>query len=73
MLSRYCAKGMHTALTAQRANHFSVLIIGGGQAALSISYYLKQKDVRHMILEKNRIGHAWRDERWDSFCLVTPN
>ena len=52
---------------------FSVLVIGGGQAGLSISYYLKQKNVSHMILEKNRIGHAWRSERWDTFCLVTPN
>jgi putative flavoprotein involved in K+ transport len=56
-----------------KANHFSVLIIGGGQAGLSISYYLKQQNVSHMILEKHRIGHAWRSERWDSFCLVTPN
>jgi len=60
--------------TQQQPMHrFSVLVIGGGQAGLSISYYLKQKNVSHMILEKNRIGHAWRSERWDTFCLVTPN
>ncbi|NGZ83269.1 MSMEG_0569 family flavin-dependent oxidoreductase [Duganella aceris] len=54
-------------------NHYDVLIIGGGQAGLSISYLLKQQGLSHLILEKNLLGHAWRSERWDSFCLVTPN
>lgn len=53
--------------------HYQVLIIGGGQAGLSMSYLLRQQGISHLILEKNRLGHAWRDERWDSFCLVTPN
>ncbi|HWZ46643.1 MAG TPA: FAD-dependent monooxygenase, partial [Herbaspirillum sp.] len=55
------------------ATHYPVLIIGGGQAGLSISYYLKQQGIAHLILEKNQLGHAWRNERWDTFCLVTPN
>jgi hypothetical protein len=25
------------------------------------------------VLERDHIGHEWRDRRWDSFCLVTPN
>lgn len=50
-----------------------VLIIGGGQAGLSASYLLKQRKIDHLILEKHRIAHAWRSERWDTFCLVTPN
>jgi putative flavoprotein involved in K+ transport len=54
-------------------NHYDVLIIGGGQAGLSLSYLLKQQGRSHLILEKNLLGHAWRSERWDSFCLVTPN
>jgi putative flavoprotein involved in K+ transport len=53
--------------------HYQVLIVGGGQAGLSLSYLLKQQGLSHLILEKNRLGHAWRSERWDSFCLVTPN
>ena len=53
--------------------HYPVVIIGGGQAGLSMSYCLKQKNIAHLVIEKNRIGHAWRSERWDSFCLVTPN
>jgi putative flavoprotein involved in K+ transport len=47
--------------------------VGGGQAGLSMSYCLKQLGVDHVVLEKNRIAHEWRERRWDSFCLVTPN
>lgn len=50
-----------------------VLIIGAGQAGLGLSYYLKQADVEHLVLDKGRLGNSWRAERWDSFCLVTPN
>ncbi len=53
--------------------HVPVLIVGGGQGGLSLSYLLKQQDIEHLILEKHRIGHSWRAERWDSFCLVTQN
>ncbi len=52
---------------------YDTVIIGGGQAGLSVSYFLTQHDCDHTILEKNRIGEAWRSERWDSFTLVTPN
>lgn len=51
----------------------SVVVIGAGQAGLSMSYLLKQRDIEHVVLEKHRVGHSWRSERWDSFCLVTPN
>jgi putative flavoprotein involved in K+ transport len=62
-----------TPRSTPQSTHYPVLIIGGGQAGLSISYYLKQQGIAHLILEKNRLGHAWRSERWDTFCLVTPN
>ncbi|OUM03498.1 MSMEG_0569 family flavin-dependent oxidoreductase [Variovorax sp. JS1663] len=55
------------------ATRYSVVVIGGGQAGLSTSYYLKSAGIDHVVLEKRRIGHSWRSERWDSFCLVTPN
>ena len=54
-------------------SHYSVIIIGGGQAGLSASYCLKRRQIDHVVFEKHRIGHSWRDKRWDSFCLVTPN
>ena len=54
-------------------SHYSVIIVGGGQAGLSISYCLHQRQIDHIVFEKHRIGHSWRSQRWDSFCLVTPN
>lgn len=56
-----------------RRPHYEVIVVGGGQAGLSVSHYLKQRGIGHMIFEKNRIAHSWRADRWDSFCLVTPN
>ncbi|NOW47745.1 putative flavoprotein involved in K+ transport [Novosphingobium sp. SG751A] len=53
--------------------HVPVIIVGGGQGGLSLSFLLQQQGIEHLILEKHRIAHAWRSERWDSFCLVTPN
>ncbi|HUH84780.1 MAG TPA: MSMEG_0569 family flavin-dependent oxidoreductase [Stellaceae bacterium] len=52
---------------------FPVIIIGGGQSGLSISWHLCRRGIDHVILERHVLGHAWRAERWDSFCLVTPN
>ncbi|MDX2239606.1 MAG: MSMEG_0569 family flavin-dependent oxidoreductase [Leptolyngbyaceae cyanobacterium bins.302] len=54
-------------------SHYPVVIVGGGQAGLSMSYCLKQRGFDHIIFEKHTIAHAWRSQRWDSFCLVTPN
>jgi putative flavoprotein involved in K+ transport len=53
--------------------HHPVLIVGGGQAGLSMSYFLRHAGIDHVVIEKHRALHAWRDHRWDSFCLVTPN
>ena len=53
--------------------HYPVIIVGGGQAGLSVSYCLKQRGIEHIIFEKHTIGHEWRSRRWDTFCLVTPN
>ncbi|HWR64501.1 MAG TPA: NAD(P)-binding domain-containing protein [Bellilinea sp.] len=50
------------------------IIIGAGQAGLSLSHYLNQAGMEHLILEKApKIADAWRNRRWDSFTLVTPN
>jgi putative flavoprotein involved in K+ transport len=53
--------------------HHEVVIVGGGQAGLSVSHYLKQRGIDHVVLEKKTAMHTWRSARWDSFCLVTPN
>jgi putative flavoprotein involved in K+ transport len=58
---------------ARAIAHYPVAVIGGGQAGLSISWFLVRDGIDHVVFEKERAGHAWRAERWDSFCLVTPN
>ena len=49
-----------------------VAVIGAGQAGLAVSHELAALSVEHVVFERARVGQAWRD-RWDSFCLVTPN
>jgi putative flavoprotein involved in K+ transport len=53
--------------------HYSVVIVGGGQAGLSMSHTLTQRGIDHLVLEKHSAAHVWRTQRWDTFCLVTPN
>jgi len=50
------------------------VIVGGGQAGLAISFYLMQEGRDHVVLERAPVvANAWRNQRWDSFTLVTPN
>jgi putative flavoprotein involved in K+ transport len=55
-----------------RAESVAVVVVGAGQAGLATSCELTRAGVQHVVLERGRIGQTWRD-RWDSFCLVTPN
>lgn len=53
--------------------HLDVVVIGAGQAGLSIGYYLSKLDREFVILEQaSAITPNWR-KRWDSFTLVLPN
>ncbi|HEX2173814.1 MAG TPA: NAD(P)-binding domain-containing protein, partial [Dehalococcoidia bacterium] len=48
------------------------LVIGGGQAGLSVGYQLAQRSLPFVILDANeRIGDSWR-KRWDSLRLFSP-
>lgn len=50
------------------------IVVGAGQAGLATSYHLSEHGIEHVILEAaDCVGSSWRDRRWDSFCLVTPN
>src|SRR4029450_13032995 len=51
---------------------FPVIVGGGGQAGLAVSYELTAREVEHVVLERAQVGQMWRS-LWDSFCLVTPN
>ncbi len=50
-----------------------VVVVGGGQAGLSTSWFLVRDGVDHVVLEAGTAGHEWADTRWDAFTLVTPN
>ena len=52
---------------------YPVVIVGAGQAGLALSHGLVRRGVRHLLLERHTLGYAWREQRWQSFCLVTPN
>jgi putative flavoprotein involved in K+ transport len=48
------------------------VVIGGGQAGLSVGYHLQRLAVPFVILDaQDRVGGAWRN-RWDSLRLFTP-
>jgi putative flavoprotein involved in K+ transport len=48
------------------------IVIGGGQAGLSVGYHLTRLGLPFLILDANaHIGDAWRN-RWDSLRLFTP-
>ncbi|MBY5519783.1 MSMEG_0569 family flavin-dependent oxidoreductase [Rhizobium leguminosarum] len=59
--------------TPSLKSHYSAVVIGGGQAGLSASHYLKRHGIDHVVFEKKTVAHKWKNERWDAFCLVTPN
>jgi putative flavoprotein involved in K+ transport len=69
---RAAQSGVSNRVTGARS-HYSVIVVGGGQAGLSVSYGLKQRGIDHLVFEQHVACHAWREKRWDSFCLVTPN
>jgi len=57
-----------------RSHRIDTVVVGGGQAGLAISYYLGQEGREHVVLERApAVANAWRNQRWDSFTLVTPN
>ena len=49
------------------------VIVGAGQAGLSMSYHLSQLGREHLVLERGRIAERWRSERWDSLVFQFPN
>lgn len=54
------------------AEAVDLVIVGAGQAGLSLSHELTVAGLEHVVLERAAIGESWR-RRWDSFRLVIPN
>jgi putative flavoprotein involved in K+ transport len=50
-----------------------VAVIGAGQAGLATSYFLSQRSIDYIVLDRATVGDSWRSRRWDSFTLNIPN
>lgn len=50
-----------------------VVVIGAGHAGLAASYFLNEQSIDHVVLERGEVANSWRNERWDSLKLLTPN
>jgi putative flavoprotein involved in K+ transport len=54
------------------SNHWSTIVIGGGQAGLAAGYHLQKMQDDFIILDASvKTGDSWR-ARWDSLKLFTP-
>jgi putative flavoprotein involved in K+ transport len=77
-MRRYVANSYHSAhqevtMCSERlSERVQTIVIGGGQAGLSVGYHLSRLGRPYLILDANaRIGDSWR-QRWDSLRLFTP-
>ncbi len=52
--------------------HIETIVVGGGQAGLSVGYHLKKRGRPFLILdERGRTGDNWR-RHWDTLRLYSP-
>jgi putative flavoprotein involved in K+ transport len=59
-------------LTPTRVERFEAVVIGAGQAGLSVAHHLASRGVDFTVLsDESRLGDNWR-RRWDSLRLFTP-
>ena len=58
--------------TTYEPERIETVVIGAGQAGLSVGYHLARRGRPFVILEANaRVGDSWR-KRWDSLRLFSP-
>ena len=38
-----------------------------------MSWWLAERSIDHVVLERGEVANTWRTERWDSLTLLTPN
>lgn len=60
------------ATDVRQSREIDVVVVGGGQAGLSLSYYLQSQGVEHVVLERDRPFSSW-EGRWQGFQTNTPN
>jgi putative flavoprotein involved in K+ transport len=49
-----------------------VIVVGAGQAGVSLSYFLSLSSTKHLLLERDIPFSSWHS-RWDGFRANTPN
>ncbi|MFM9999672.1 MAG: hypothetical protein ACKVP1_12255 [Burkholderiaceae bacterium] len=56
-----------------KTERIETVVIGGGQAGLTMSHSLGLCALPHIVLERQRVAERWRSERWDSLHFQFPN
>jgi len=59
--------------TGMAIRSIEVVIVGGGQAGLALSFRLTELGIEHVVLEQGQTIESWRSRRWDSLRLIAPN
>ena len=60
-------------MTAGEPQSIDTIVIGAGHAGLAASYCLTERSIDHLVIERGEVANSWRNERWDSLTLLTPN
>lgn len=59
-------------MTNSELEIYDTIIIGGGQAGLSVAYFLQKTKLKYLILDnQSEPGGAWQ-HTWDSLKLFSP-
>ena len=66
-------RALRQAPRGQAIERTATVVIGGGHAGLAASYFLTDRSIDHVVLERGEVANSWRRERWDSLRLLTPN
>jgi putative flavoprotein involved in K+ transport len=54
-------------------HHTTVVVVGAGHCGLAVSRCLAARSIDHVVLERGEVADSWRNQRWDSLRLLTPN
>ena len=58
---------------ARIAGTTDVIVIGAGHSGLAASFLLAEQGIKHVVFERGEIADGWRQRRWESLKLLTPN
>jgi len=60
-------------VTGKPERPIDCIVIGAGHAGLAVSACLSERSIDHVLIERGEVANSWRNERWDSLTLLTPN